>query len=224
MKTIKKTIIYAITLIAVYLMIGYLFHLVIFPEKKPDVTTYFKRGQVYYSKAEGFAQKVAKQENGFVYCDLEVHPYAPGPPIHIHTRFDETFEISNGEMSIWVDGEIRKINPGEAVHIPKGTPHKPFNETADTIYLKKEFPLPEHFAFGLSQVYSLMDYHPDFGKMPTMVFLMAPIQQSGFDSYLYEGPPVPVQKLINFLVTPAARLMGFRSYYEEYNIDNINME
>ena len=224
MKTIKKTIIYVVGIIAVYLIIGYLFHLVIVPEKKPGVTTYFKGGQTFYSKAEGVLQTVAKQENGLVYCDLEVQPFAPGPPMHIHTHFDETFEIENGELSIWVNGEIKRITPGEVVHIPKGTPHKPFNETPDTIHVKKEFPLPEHFAFGLSQVYGLMDHHPDFGKMPAMIFMMAPINQSGFDSYLAEGPPVPIQKTINFLVTPAARLMGFKSYYKEYNINNKHEE
>ena len=224
MKTFKKIIIYVIAVIAAYLIIGYLFHLVIFPEKKPGVSKYFEKGEVFYSKAEGVAQKVAKQENGFVYCDLEVHPFAPGPPMHIHTGFDESFEIDNGELSVWVNGEIKRINPGEVVYIPKGTPHKPFNETSDTIHLKKEFPLPEHFAFGLSQVYGLMDHHPDFGKMPAMIFMMAPIQQSGFDSYLAEGPLAPIQKTINFLVTPTARLMGFRSYYDEYNIKYSNIE
>ncbi len=224
MNTIKLSIIYVVGGLAVYLIIGYLFHLVIFPEKKPRVTTYFKDGQTFYSKAEGIAQKIVKQENGFVYSELEVHPFAPGPPMHIHTSFDETFEIGNGELSIWVNGEIKKITPGEVVHVPKGTPHKPFNETSDTIHLKKEFPLPEHFAYGLSQVYGLMDYHPDFGKMPAMIFMMAPIQQSGFDSYLAEGPPVPVQKAINFLVIPAARLMGYKTYYEEYNINFSSME
>lgn len=221
MKTIRKVIIYALAVVAAYLAIGYLLHLVLFPEKKPDVATYFKTGQVYFSDAEGVAQKVLKQGDGIVYCDLEVHPFSPGPPKHIHTEFDEHFEIKNGELSIWVDGEVKKIKPGEVIHIPKGTPHKPFNETADTIYLAKAFPLPEHFAFGLSQVYGLMDHHPDFGKMPAMIFMMAPLQRSGFDSFLVEGPPIPIQKLINFLVTPAARLMGYGSYYEAYDINRI---
>ncbi len=222
MKTFRKVIIYTIAVIAGYLTIGYLFHLVIFPENKPDVTTYFKEGQVYYSKAEGFRQTVVQQENGVVHCKLEVHPLAPGPPKHIHTTFDEYFEIENGELSIWVNGEIKRIQPGEIIHIPKGTPHKPFNETSDTIRLKKEFPLPEQFAFSLSQIYGLMDHAPDFGKMPSTIFILAPIHQAGFDSYLAEGPPVLIQKLIAFVFTPAARLMGYGSYYEEYDMNKMH--
>ncbi|MGC4234291.1 MAG: cupin domain-containing protein, partial [Niabella sp.] len=116
--------------LASYLIIGTLFHRVLFPEKKPDVATWFKPGQKLYSKTEGFCQTVIKQENGYVHCMLEMEPYAAGPPKHIHTGFDETFQIENGELTVWVDGTTRKVRPGEVLHIPKGTPHKPYNETA----------------------------------------------------------------------------------------------
>ena len=218
MKILKKAALYTLTALASYLVIGYLLHLVIFPEQKPEVSTYFKSGQVLYSQTEGFSQTVARQEDGKVYCNLEVHPYAAGPPKHIHTGFDEYFEIQNGELSVWVDGEVKTIRPGEVIHIPKGTPHKPFNQTADTIYLKKEFPMPEKFTFGINQIYALMDFHPNFGKMPAMLFMLAPLHQNGFDSYLAEGPPVALQKLTAFLLVPAARLLGYRSFYPEYDL------
>lgn len=125
--------IYFFIALATYLVAGNLLHRVIFPEKRPDVNGFFKPGDEFYSKTEGFRQKVIKQENGFVYGTLEAEPYAAGPPRHIHDSFDETFEIENGELTIWVDGEIRKLRPGEKLFIPKGTPHKPYNETADTV-------------------------------------------------------------------------------------------
>jgi len=217
-KFLKMILIYVASLIAGYLIIGYFLHLVVFPEKKPEVSTYFKPGQIFESKAEGFRQTVVRQENGLVYCALEIAPYAPGPPKHIHTGFDETFEVKNGELSIWVDGETKKIGPGESFSIPKGTPHQIFNETADTIHLKGAIPFPEKFAFGLIQIYGLMDNEPDFGKLPRTLFMLAPLYQSGFDSYIADGPPVFVQKLTSFLIAPAARLMGYRSYYERYDI------
>ncbi|AFN74139.1 hypothetical protein MROS_0898 [Melioribacter roseus P3M-2] len=213
-----KGLIYTTILIACYLIVGYILHLAIFPEDKPEVSSYFKPGHVFESQAEGFRQTVARQENGLVYCYLEIKPYAPGPPKHIHTNFDETFEIENGELSIWIDGKIKKIKPGETVRIPKGTPHKPFNETSDTIRVKGAFPFPEGFAFGLVQIYGLMDDDPDFGKFPHTMLMVAPLYQSDFDSYLAEGPPVFIQKLTSFILTPIARLMGYKSYYKKYDI------
>ena len=217
MKVIKKTAMGLFLLLISYLVIGHLLHWVVFPEKKPPVSTWFKPGQQLYSKTEGFRQTVIKQENGHVHCSLEMEPYAAGPPKHIHTDFDETFRIENGELTVWVNGEIRKLHPGEVLHIPKGTPHQPYNETADTIRLKEAFAFPEKFAFHLVQVYGVMDSQPEFAHSPRAILQMPLFQSHGFDSYIAEGPPVFVQKAMGFVVTPLARLLGYRSYYKKYD-------
>ena len=204
---------YLLIAIGLYLVVGNLFHRVIFPEQKPDISTYFKPGLEFYSKAEGVSQKIYKQEAGLVFANAQIEPFADGPPQHIHKGFDETFEIENGELSIWVDGEVKKIHPGESLFIPRGTPHQPFNETADTIRMKHTIAFPEKFAFGLLQVYWLMDNDPNFGKSPKTMFQMALLQDAGFDSFLAEGPPVFVQEISGFVLSPLARLMGYKSYY-----------
>ena len=60
----------------VYLGIGYFLHLVIFPEYIPDVSNYFKPGDTFYSREEGLKQIILKQENGKVYCKIEMEPHA----------------------------------------------------------------------------------------------------------------------------------------------------
>lgn len=207
---------YLLLVLGLYLSIGYLFHAVIFPEKKPDISQYFKPGDVFMSKQEMVKQTVVKQENGIVYCASVIEPFAPGPPAHIHPDFDEVFEIANGELSMWVNGTVQKIRPGESLTIPKGTPHKPFNETADTIFTKGTVAFPEQFAFYLKQVYGVMDRDPGFGKSAGTMFQMALFNHAGFGSYL-TGPPVMMQRLLSFLLTPAARLMGYKSYYPDAN-------
>ncbi len=204
-------------LIAFYLATGHLFHRVIFPEQKPEISTWFRPGQEFYSKAEGFRQTILKQENGFVFCTLKIDPFAAGPPKHIHKDFDETFRIENGELTVWVDGEIKKIRRGEVLHITKGVPHKPYNETADTIRLKGTIAFPEKFAFHLVQVYGVMDSRPGFEQAPDIALQMAMFQSSGFDSYIADGPPVPVQKAMGFIITPLLRLLGYKSYYKNYD-------
>jgi mannose-6-phosphate isomerase-like protein (cupin superfamily) len=216
-RKLKKTAMYFMIALGSYLAIGYLLHAVIFPEKKPDISSYFKPGDVFYSKAEKVKQTVVKQENGFVYCSTVIEPFAPGPPAHIHTGFDETFEVSNGELSLWINGEVKKLRPGQSITIPKGTAHKPFNETADSIYTKGLVPFPEKFAFHLSQVYGMLDNEPGFGKSAGTLFQMSLLNSSGFDSYM-DGPPVFIQKTMSFLFTPATRLFGYKSYYPVYDV------
>ncbi len=207
---------YFIIAFAAYLGVGYLFHAVIFPEQKPDISTYFRAGDVFYSKTEKIKQTVVKQEHGVVYCASSIEPFAPGPPAHVHTDFDEVFEIANGELSVWVAGEIKKIRPGQKLHIRKGTPHKPFNTTADTIYTKNLVAFPEKFAFHLVHVYGLMD-NENFGKSAGTLFQMSLMNHAGFDSYI-AGPPIFVQKTLSFILAPATRLFGYKSFYPAYDI------
>jgi mannose-6-phosphate isomerase-like protein (cupin superfamily) len=226
MKThkLKKMATYFLALIGGYLVIGYLLHLVVFPEKKPDVKTYFKPGYLFSAKMEGAHQTVVKQENGHVYCNSELEPFADGPPCHIHTGFDETFEVTKGELSVLVNGKVVKLTPGKKLFVPRGTPHKPFNETAESVIMKGAVAFPEKFAFNLQQVYGLMDNMPGFGKSPSTLFQMSLLASEGFDSYLADGPPVFLQKALGFLIVPISRLMGLKSYYKEYDIRLLNQE
>jgi mannose-6-phosphate isomerase-like protein (cupin superfamily) len=215
-KMLKKTAMYSLLFFAAYLAIGYLLHALVFAEQKPEISNYFEPGDTFYSKTEKIKQTVVKQENGLVYCSASIEPFAPGPPEHVHNDFDETFEISNGELSLLVSGEVKKIRPGQKLHIPKGTPHKPFNETADTIYTNTLVAFPEKFAFHLVQVYALMD-HEGLGKSKNPLLQMSLMNHAGFDSYIAEAP-VPMQKILGFVLVPAARLLGYKTYYPEYDI------
>ena len=199
--------------IVCYLGFGYFFHLILFPEKKPELAGWFKPGQVFYSKTEGFKQVVLRQENGFVHCKTEIEPFAPGPPKHIHTHFDEVFQVANGELTVWVDGEIKKVRPGDVLSIPKGTPHQPYNETGKTIHIQGSIAFPEHFAFNLAQVYSDIDKRAGLKPSADLAFQMMMFQQNGFDAYMVDGPPPGIQKFAGFLLTPALRLAGYKSYH-----------
>lgn len=204
-------------LFTAYLVIGNLLHRYVFPDKLPHVSTWFKPGQVLYSKTEGIHQTVIKHEKDHVHCATIVEPFADGPPKHIHTGFDEIFEVQNGELSVWVDGTIKKVKPGEVLHISKGTPHKPFNTTADTIYIKGAIAFPEKFAFYLKQVYAIMDKNPGYLQSPKAMFQMSIFQSKGFDSYAVEGPPVFIQKAFGIIMPPMLRLFGYKSYYKQYD-------
>ncbi len=217
-KIIKRSAMYFVIAIAAYLAIGYFLHLIVFPEKKPAVSNYFKAGQQFYSKAEGFKQTVIRQENGIVYCSVEIEPFADGPPKHIHTSFDEIFEVEEGELSLWMDGKVHKLHKGDTVHVRKGVAHKPFNETGATIRTKRLAEFSEKFAYHLPQVYGVMDKDSSFGKGPGTLLQMSLFASEGFDSYLAEGPPVAVQKTMGFLLTPLSRLLGYKSYRHEFDI------
>jgi mannose-6-phosphate isomerase-like protein (cupin superfamily) len=211
---IKKTAMWILSIIVGYLLVGLMIHHWVFPTKTPDYSNYFNVGKSFHSKLEGLTQTVVKVENGNLMTDIEIQPKSAGPVTHIHEKFDETFTVKSGTLSMQYGSEIKKITAGQAIVIPKNTPHKPFNETDSIVVVTSVMPLD--FAYCLSQIYPFWDKDEANSKPPKILFQLA-VFGDKFDSYpTVDAPPKPVLKALKFLLAPTARLIGYKNYNEEY--------
>lgn len=50
---------------------------------------------------------------------------------HVHTRYDLTVVVASGEGTLWLNGLPIRMQRGDAVFIPKGTPHYFVNDGSD---------------------------------------------------------------------------------------------
>lgn len=219
-RTIKRLLLWKTIIIAGYFAIGVIFHHYLFPPHKPDLTNYFHSGDKFHSSAEGFDQHILWQKDGWVRLSLVIEPKGFGPPEHIHTNLDETFTVKEGVLSILVNGEKKTLQQGESITVKSGTRHKPFNETDLPVIVEStedEKSVPVDFAYYLSQLYPFVD---SFGENPSAVAIILQLSAYGgeMDAYLADGPPIPVQKAMRFLLAPTARLLGYKKYYEEYRM------
>jgi quercetin dioxygenase-like cupin family protein len=57
-------------------------------------------------------------------------PPGGGPPMHVHSREDERFDVLTGTVRFQVDGTTHDLQPGDSLFAPKGTPHAFRNITA----------------------------------------------------------------------------------------------
>lgn len=64
----------------------------------------------------------ADTNNQFSLTEYHAPPQG-GPPLHMHTREDETFYILEGEITFYVGGSIIKAPAGTTVFAPRNTPH-----------------------------------------------------------------------------------------------------
>jgi mannose-6-phosphate isomerase-like protein (cupin superfamily) len=55
-------------------------------------------------------------------------PRAEGPPLHIHVNEDEGGRVISGTISAVVSGRKVRAGPGGVVSLPKGKPHRWWNE------------------------------------------------------------------------------------------------
>ncbi|MEQ1923965.1 MAG: cupin domain-containing protein [Pyrinomonadaceae bacterium] len=217
---IKRIFLLALSLIFGYFGIGIILNSYVFPEKKPDLSNYFQTGDKFYSKAEGFDQHILWQKDGWVRLSLVIDPKGLGPPEHIHTNLDETFTVKEGVFSILVNGEKKVLHKGESITVKSGTRHRPFNETDSPVISEStedERSIPVEFAYHLSQLYPFAD---SLGENPSSFALILQLSVYGneMDAYLADGGPIAVQKAMRFLLAPTARLLGYKSYYEEFRI------
>ena len=58
-------------------------------------------------------------------------PRGSGSPLHVHHNEDEWFYVLEGELTIWVDGELHVVPAGGFVFGPRDIPHT-FIVTSDT--------------------------------------------------------------------------------------------
>jgi len=206
----KKKIMFLFASIIGYFVLGGILFNHVFKPAKPDFAAFFKEHSHFGSHVEGFSQEIKKVENDWVYCRVEMQAFAAGPPEHIHESFDELFRVEKGTATMLVNGEKKILKAGESILIPKGTPHKPFNETNEVVILEDPTnqiaSMPACFAYGLSALYPEMDKIGDV-KSPKKLLALA-AQGNGFDTWSSEAP-IPAQKVIRWLLGPTARWMGY---------------
>lgn len=57
--------------------------------------------------------------------DLLSGRFAPGveTPLHVHRNYSESIYITSGAFSVYMEGEIHHLNPGDNIFIPIGVSH-----------------------------------------------------------------------------------------------------
>ena len=64
-----------------------------------------------------------EQSNGALAALEAINGPGEGPPLHIHTREDETVYVLEGEFRWKLGDELSVSGPGSFVFIPRGVPH-----------------------------------------------------------------------------------------------------
>jgi mannose-6-phosphate isomerase-like protein (cupin superfamily) len=66
-------------------------------------------------------------------CDYSAAPHFPGPPLHIHPGFDETYLVLEGRLEVIEREERRELEPGMAAYVGGSVPHTFANPSADRL-------------------------------------------------------------------------------------------
>jgi len=81
-------------------------------------------GPAYWGPGELMTFLITGKETGgaFFLAEISVPP-GGGPPPHIHTREDESFQIIEGSLTVQVGGDKITASAGDFVYLPRGIAH-----------------------------------------------------------------------------------------------------
>ena len=70
-----------------------------------------------------FVKASSENTDGRVAVIEHLGPRGAGSPLHVHSREDEWFYVTEGELTFWVGGEVIQGPAGSFVYGPRGIPH-----------------------------------------------------------------------------------------------------
>ncbi len=88
-------------------------------------------------------------------------------PLHIHHETDETFLVLQGELTVFIGGQVHTLGPGDYAFVPRGTPHAQGNRTqSETILLLTMAPgdFVGFFAARAELIRDTPPGHPEYGE------------------------------------------------------------
>lgn len=191
----------------------------ILPEPMPGPEYVPPAGYRFVSEAEGVTQRILRHENGLLWLESTLAPFAPGPPLHIHGSLPERFRCERGVVSLQVGSEVIQLHAGEEFLVSPGTPHRPFNATAEEAVIRgletPDYALPAHFGVFLSQIYAFIDEDPKHAVPPRVILQMSRFAPA-YDIWLADSPLL-AQRAMFWVLGPVARMLGYRAYYPQYS-------
>ncbi|MGV3560878.1 cupin domain-containing protein [Larkinella arboricola] len=148
-----------------------------------------------------------------------ISTYEPGskePLPHYHPHQDEYFDVLQGELSVRLNGNLQILKPGDQIHIQKTTVHAMWNATNNKSVVRwRTVPALDTEHLLELNVGLVNDGKTNKDGVPNLLQVALMMMHYNHVFRLAQ-PPYPVQRVIFMLLTPVARLMGYKPYYKKY--------
>jgi mannose-6-phosphate isomerase-like protein (cupin superfamily) len=132
--------------------------------------------------------------------------------VHVHPFASETFTVKSGRLAVVMRGVELIAEQGQSITIPAGTPHHFSNADAGLTEATVQFtPAQQHRRF-FENFATLTERRPEwFSPQGDPKLLLIALVLHRYRDHLYlAGIPIVVQKMVFALLSPLARIRGYR--------------
>jgi Cupin domain len=129
-------------------------------------------------------------------------------PGHVHPQQESGAEVLSGSLVFEVDGEERRIGPGESISIPANIPHRFWNEGEEDVHAIQFFK-PALGTAAFFETYFELVRRGDLTRSGDLPLLQVAVMVPEFsDEIRLTRPPWPVIRALSDGLGPIARWRG----------------
>jgi mannose-6-phosphate isomerase-like protein (cupin superfamily) len=81
------------------------------------------RGEGEVIEVAGNRIRIMVASASHLVCDYSAAPGFPGPPLHVHPRFDESYLGLEGRLEVVIAGQPSELTPGAVAFVRGSVPH-----------------------------------------------------------------------------------------------------
>jgi len=174
-----------------------------------------KQSDVYANPRSGTRVEIRELSPQRLVFERRYPPTTGKADAHLHLDFTQVWEVVSGTATVAVDGETRRLGPGQSAEIQTGTKHQdPYNETGAELAVRWQIEPVTEFIEGFMNAYAYLlarDELNDQDEFPTLQLFVI-LSATKAQSYA-ANLPVGLQKATLPLLGAIGRLRGYQPRY-----------
>ena len=161
--------------------------------------------------------KTGRETNGeLLEMEASFAPHSMEPAAHYHPKQAEDFTVLQGAITVRLNGKVSVLKAGDSLHIPPNAVHAMWNSTSQKAVVNWKVKPALNTDHLLETGVGLANDTNTTEKGMPGVLQMALLAQRYSDVYRLAKPSYAVQRIMFGLLSPIARLAGYRSEYKKY--------
>ena len=165
----------------------------------------------------GYVRVGTEETNGeLIVSDLRVRPGGAVLGPHIHPKADERFTVLNGKIGYMLGDQKGILQAGDSADLPRGIPHDWWNAGDEEARVIVEIRPGARMELMIMTMFCLGREGKTNKKGMPNLLQMAMISKEFEDVFQTLNPPLWVQRFLFGMLTPIARLLGYKGMYPHH--------
>ena len=163
-----------------------------------------------------FVQTARDTSGKLLEMESTFRPGSPEPAPHYHPHQTEDFTVMAGELTVRMEGQLIRLKAGDTLRVPPNTVHSMWNASATLATVNWQVKPALETEFFFETITGLIN-EGHVGPNGRPPLLQSTLLANHFSSvFRLAKPSYALQRAFFSIISPIARLVGYRATYDRY--------